>query len=734
MKHRFLIKRHFFVITLAILFTGCSYDDGPLWKKVNEMDSRLTNLEQIVSRLNTDINSFQALLQSLQKNVYVTDLVETPNGYILTLSDNRQITIRHGDNGQTPHIGNNGNWWIGDSDTGIKAKGEDGKTPHIGENGNWWIGFTDLGVKAKGEDGHDGQTPRIGENGNWWIGDIDTGVKAKGENGTDGLTPYVGDNGNWWIGTSDTGFQAIGRDGLTPYIGSNDNWWIGTTDTGVNARGDDGETPHIGENGNWWIGSRDTGIQVVSGDVNIVDVPIIGIDIYDGIYYWTVTTNGETTWLVSKDNKMLPVSGFAPIFQVDYQGYLIYTVDNGVTWLYVYDNDGYPVSLSSGNNCTCTQFFQNVYISGDYLILILTDGTEIKILIKGEGTPRGDIPDDPTEPTPTLPGTPNTSIPYPHFSPQVDEWGNHIVTMDFTGIQDPNTGEWIDLFGTNMNNQNVWVEVDGSPKGIVVINLKDNTTRMKNDIVFTVDNSGSMSEEANAVARDIIDWSQLLANKGLDVKFGVVGYDVYGKISGALNLTDVQALNTYLSRSTGTNRTVGFAGNDASTLQSRVSSYNVCSDECGALAIRYADQEFNFRATANRTYVNFTDEPNQPNGKAAYSVEFFKDQSNWPASSGTVHSVFSGSKDFAVSNYYKEQPWLISDYTGGTKIFVSSTASDLHLETLPVSDALIHSYTIRFIIPENLLDGLPHTVRIVVIANNGTVRGVLEVTAIFGTL
>lgn len=31
--------------------------------------------------------------------------------------------------------------------------GKDGLTPHIGENGNWWIGDTDTGVPARGEDG-----------------------------------------------------------------------------------------------------------------------------------------------------------------------------------------------------------------------------------------------------------------------------------------------------------------------------------------------------------------------------------------------------------------------------------------------------------------------------------------------------------------------------------------------------------------------------------------------------
>jgi hypothetical protein len=56
----------------------------------------------------------------------------------------------------------------------------DGLTPYVGENGNWWIGDKDTGVKAEGTDGKDGLTPFIGENGNWWIGEEDTGVKAEG--------------------------------------------------------------------------------------------------------------------------------------------------------------------------------------------------------------------------------------------------------------------------------------------------------------------------------------------------------------------------------------------------------------------------------------------------------------------------------------------------------------------------------------------------------------------------
>ena len=99
----------------------------------------------------------------------------------------------NGTNGVTPHIGNNGNWFIGTRDTGIKAAGTNGTngtngvTPHIGGNGNWFIGNKDTGIKAAGTNGSDGTTPHIGDNGNWFIGNKDTKIKAAGANGKDGL-------------------------------------------------------------------------------------------------------------------------------------------------------------------------------------------------------------------------------------------------------------------------------------------------------------------------------------------------------------------------------------------------------------------------------------------------------------------------------------------------------------------------------------------------------------------
>ena len=195
---------------------------------------------------------------------------------------------------EAPYIGSNGNWWVGGTDTGVKAAGDngkpgkDGETPYIGENGNWWIGFTDTKVKAAGtngkdgEKGEDGETPYIGENGNWWIGETDTGVKAvgtdgaDGTNGADGLTPSIGENGNWWIGATDTGVKAAGTDGtngtngadgLTPSIGENGNWWIGTTDTGVKAAATDGADGKDGADGTNGVDGRTPQLKI--GDDNL---------------------------------------------------------------------------------------------------------------------------------------------------------------------------------------------------------------------------------------------------------------------------------------------------------------------------------------------------------------------------------------------------------------------------------------------------------------------------------
>ena len=277
------IKRSLIFALLVAVTIGC-YDDRSIWEKFDEVEQRLSTLESTVSNLNKDMGSISTVVQALQKNVSVTRVDQTTNGIRITFSDGTVANIQNGD---TPFIGDNGNWWVGNTDTGVKAAGVDGITPQIGSNGNWWIGKTDTGVKAAGTDG---TTPHIGDNGNWWFGNTDSGVKAVG---SDGITPHIGDNGNWWFGNSDSGVSATGSADVTPHIGDNGNWWIGNSDTGVKAAGADGITPRIGDNGNWWIGDSDTGVKA-SGNGSASDGVTIGVGTIDGVYYWTQTIDGET--------------------------------------------------------------------------------------------------------------------------------------------------------------------------------------------------------------------------------------------------------------------------------------------------------------------------------------------------------------------------------------------------------------------------------------------------------
>lgn len=70
-----------------------------------------------------------------------TDLVQ--------LSDITGAKGDPGDNGITPHIGENGNWYLGDEDTGKPSRGEKGNPGDKGEPGD------------KGDPGQTGETPNI---------------------------------------------------------------------------------------------------------------------------------------------------------------------------------------------------------------------------------------------------------------------------------------------------------------------------------------------------------------------------------------------------------------------------------------------------------------------------------------------------------------------------------------------------------------------------------------------
>ena len=76
------------------------------------------------------------------------------------------------------------------------ADGRDGVDGKDGINGKDGAAGKDGTNGQNGRDGKDGNTPFIGENGNWWIGETDTAVKAAGIDGTDGVDGDKGDKGD----------------------------------------------------------------------------------------------------------------------------------------------------------------------------------------------------------------------------------------------------------------------------------------------------------------------------------------------------------------------------------------------------------------------------------------------------------------------------------------------------------------------------------------------------------
>ena len=340
------------------------------------------------------------------------------------------------------------------------------------------------------------------------------------------------------------------------------------------------------------------------------------------------------------------------------------------------------------------------------------------------------------------------NVTIPNFSaPSVEEGINGAIgNITFTGIKGID-GEFLSLAGTGESGQNIWMTIDNVAKSLVIVNADDVAASRRAakkgmaDIVFLVDNSGSMDEEADALAEQVLEWAQSLSEV-VDCKFGCVGYgdNSYG-IDGGMDLADITELNDFLNRSNvwGTYRTYDFYGANAKKLEnlalSETQYYNGSYNECGALALHFADEQFSWREGSNRIYINFTDEPNQPNELSKWSVETLNAANtqlyNWNAAKGTVHSVYSedDQADYEEGGWYYdynkeypylyEKPWAMSDYTGGITLFTDRYFTNFKLDDIEVTGAILSSYILRFNITDDLRSG-SHTITITVKDKNGS--------------
>ena len=209
---------------------------------VDEVNALVANLQNAIINLENSLKEYAKaedakLKAELEKAIATAkaEAIEAAKGYI-------------------PYIGENGNWWIGQTDTGIAATGPKGDK---GETGNgiysitklysdglvdtYKITFTD-GTSSTFtiKNGADGAIGPQGSQGIQGVG-IEKIEKTASDGNIDIYTITLTNGTSYTFAITNGVNGQNGKDGLTPYIGENGNWWIGETDTGVKAKGVDGK-------------------------------------------------------------------------------------------------------------------------------------------------------------------------------------------------------------------------------------------------------------------------------------------------------------------------------------------------------------------------------------------------------------------------------------------------------------------------------------------------------------
>lgn len=113
--------------------------------------------------------------------------------------------------------------------------------------------------------------------------------------------------------------------------------------------------------------------MVLAAMDQMINVPVIGVrKDENGLYYWTVTTGGETTD-ITVDGKPVPAAGKTPVISVDEQGF--WTVDGER----ILNENGAPVEAKDGNSA----IFKSIAMDADgNLSVTLGNGTALTIPVQ----------------------------------------------------------------------------------------------------------------------------------------------------------------------------------------------------------------------------------------------------------------------------------------------------------------------------------------------------------------
>ena len=208
-----------FLLTLAsaaaLLVCACEkYDDTSLRNEISGLEKRVENLEDLCSKLNTNIASIQTLLENINSKIAIERVVslDSGEGYLITFSDGASITVYNGIDGDKGDKGDKGD------------QGDPGVAPVIGVaqedgvlywtlNGEWLL--DDAGQKIpvvgpKGDKGDQGDPGKPGSDGN---------DGQDGKQGEKGVTPQLKIEDGKWMVSYDNGssWKEVATSGDNPY-------------------------------------------------------------------------------------------------------------------------------------------------------------------------------------------------------------------------------------------------------------------------------------------------------------------------------------------------------------------------------------------------------------------------------------------------------------------------------------------------------------------------------------
>ena len=124
------MKKVLFALMAGLAIFACTpveYDDTAIQEQINDLDNRLTKVEEDLATLELNVSAMKTLAEALKTGKYIVsyEALADQTGYTITFNDGTSIVVKHGEKGETGATGATGN-------TGATgAAGKDGVTPTI---------------------------------------------------------------------------------------------------------------------------------------------------------------------------------------------------------------------------------------------------------------------------------------------------------------------------------------------------------------------------------------------------------------------------------------------------------------------------------------------------------------------------------------------------------------------------------------------------------------------------